>query len=95
MGTAASMQPRDHKLCGEPMMRNDKKHRVAGAIGFVVTALVLLSWIIAGFGSLDVAWQLGLALPLILVLIDYALAMFGREGVFAAVARFKRTRNQR
>lgn len=76
-------------------MKGNVSDRIAGAIGFAVTVLVLVSWFVAGFGRAGVGWQLGLGIPLLLVLVDYGLMMLGRDGVFAAAARLIKSRISR
>jgi hypothetical protein len=52
-----------------------------GAFGVFVASSVAASWYLKGFWRESIGWQIGLGLPLLLALLDYALLMIGKEGV--------------
>lgn len=42
-------------------------------LGLAVVVAVTVSWLVSGFASFSLAWQLGLGGPLLLVVADYLL----------------------
>lgn len=82
-------------IAGRSSVNIHVRDRIAGAIGFIVGSLVLISWISAGFAELSLVWKLGLGIPFLLVLVDYGMLMIGKGSLFARIARFLSGRRDR
>jgi uncharacterized membrane protein len=75
-------------------MRTTREDRVGGTIGFIAGLVVLVSWLNAGFRNVSLVWQLGLGVPLLLVLADYGLLMIGKASLFRSFADLFRRRRR-
>ena len=53
--------------------------RLLGAITFFVMLAIAFSWVIQGFFRVSIAWQLGLGIPLLYVLVGNATLMLGKS----------------
>ena len=63
--------------------------RVAAGITFFVMLAIGVSWVTRGFFRVSIGWQLGLGIPLLIILVDNAAGMLGRKGSLLVFRRRK------
>ncbi len=82
---------------GEPGEEvSNKSDRIYAGITFVLMLAIAVSWVIRGFLRVSLGWQLGLGIPLLLIILHNGAQMLGkRDGLWFLLNRRRRSHSSR